>query len=94
MGTGHPEMGLRVMQDVRTPCWHQAAAQAQLHIGPTLQARLHRGGTQTHAERAHTGEARWSNLDQFLYETVSSTCAVVGFFASYSVTLPKDTSEF
>ena len=62
------------------PGWHQAAAQAQLHIDPTLQARLHRGEIQTHAERAHTGEERWSNLDQFLYETVSSTCMVVGFF--------------
>ena len=33
------------------------------------------------------------NFDQFLYEMVSSTCAVVGFFVGYSMTLPEDTSE-
>ena len=46
---------------------------------------------QTHTDITNTSEARWCNVDQFLHETVSSTCAVVGFFVGYSVTLPSDT---
>ena len=32
--------------------------------------------------------------EQFIYETVSSTLAFVGFLVGYSVAFPKDTSEF
>ena len=47
---------------------------------------------QTHVERTHTGDKRWSNFDQFLYEIVSSTCAVVGFFVGFSVILLANTA--
>ena len=72
-----------------TPGWWQAAQCKKLRGDPTLQVRLQRGGMQTDAKSSHTGEARWCNVDQYLDETVSSTCAVVGFFVGYSVTLPK-----
>jgi hypothetical protein len=65
-----------------------------LRVHPTLQARLQREDTQTHAQSSHTTEERWCIVDQYLHETVSSTCAVVGFFVGYTVALPTHIRAF
>ena len=64
-----------------------------MRVDPTLQARLQRGDMQTQAESSHTGQERCCNVAQFFHDTVSSTCAVVGFFVGYAVALPKNTPE-
>ena len=39
---------------------------------------------QTEAEVGHTGEAKWTNIDQCGIEVMSSHCSVVGFFIGYA----------
>ena len=38
---------------------------------------------QTTAEAGHEGEPRWTHTDHNFYETISSGCAIVGFFVGY-----------
>eukprot|EP00974_Lingulodinium_polyedra_P069196 6698630-Lingulodinium_polyedra.AAC.1 len=44
------------------------------------------------AAATHTGEERWSNCDEYMNEFVSSSCAIVGVFAGYSVGFGKASS--
>ena len=45
------------------------------------------------AQTTHTGEERWSNLDNFCIECISSSCSIVGFFVGYGVALGKGSSD-
>ena len=40
---------------------------------------------QREAQTTHTGEARWTHMDNQCYEAISSGCAIVGFFVGYGV---------
>ena len=69
-----------------------------MRVGCKLTGRFRSGRSEEQckkkAEGTHTGEERWCNMDQYFVETVSSTCAVVGFFVGYAVSLAKDSKEF
>ena len=39
---------------------------------------------QTEAEAGHKGEAKWTNVDPWGLEVMSSHCSVVGFFIGYA----------
>ena len=41
------------------------------------------------AQKTHTGEERWTNVDRHFIEVCSSSCAIVGFSVGYSVVLGK-----
>ena len=60
---------------------------------PEIQKRSNRKEMQMKAQTTHTGEERWSNLDNFCIECISSSCAIVGFFVGYGVALGKDSSD-
>ena len=59
-------------------------------IDPELRNRQHRVEMQRKAQTTHTGEARWTNMDQNCYEVMSSGCAIVGFFVGYGVAQGKN----
>ena len=45
------------------------------------------------AQNTHTGEERWSNLDNSFIECISSGCAIVGFFVGYGSAVGKKHSQ-
>ena len=92
--TGILAWATNLQKEFATPEWTAATCENRLQVDRTLQERTQRGAMQTKAEGTHTGEERWCNMDQFFVETVSSTCAVVGFFVGYAVSLAKDSKEF
>ena len=67
--------------------------QGQMRFDPELQKRQHRGEMQQKAQKSHTGEARWTNMDQHCFEAISSGCAIVGFFVGYGPAQGKQHSE-
>ena len=56
---------------------------------PEIIKRSSRGAMQKTAQTTHTGEERWTNMDQNCFEVISSGCAIVGFFVGYGVALGK-----
>ena len=72
-----------------TPAMKQDANQYRLRVDPELHKRQSRGDMQREAQTTHTGEARWTNMDQNCYEAISSGCAIVGFFVGYGVSQGK-----
>ena len=66
---------------------------SEMRFDPELQKRRVRGTMQMQAQKSHTGEPRWTNMDQWLLESMSSGCAIVGFFIGYSVAMGKATSR-
>ena len=76
-----------------TPAWRQACREWRMPFDPEIQKRSNRKEMQMKAQRTHTGEERWSNLDSTCIECISSGCAIVGFFVGYGVALGKDSSD-
>ena len=68
-------------------------ANYQMRLDPELLKRHSRGDMQQDAQTTHTGEARWTNMDNQCYEAISSGCAIVGFFVGYGVAQGKKTSD-
>ena len=58
-----------------------------------MQKRAVRNEMQREAETSHRGEARWTNMDNYLIERMSSACAIVGFFVGYGVALGKNSTD-
>ena len=56
---------------------------------PEIQKRVNRKEMQMKAQKTHTGEERWTNVDSHFIEVCSSSCAIVGFSVGYSVALGK-----
>ena len=56
----------------------------QLKVDPGLQKRRDRQEMQTEAEAGHKGEAKWTHVDHWGVEVMSSHCSVVGFFIGYA----------
>ena len=48
---------------------------------------------QRDTQKTHTGEARWTNMDNQCYEVISSGCAIVGFFVGYGVAQGKKNTD-
>ena len=59
----------------------------QMPFDREINDRRHRVTMQKQAQATHTGEDRWTNLDQNCYEMMSSNCAIVGMFVGYSPAL-------
>ncbi len=59
----------------------------QLKVDPELQKRKDRQEMQTEAEVGHKGEPKWTNVDPWGLEVISSHCSVVGFFIGYGPAL-------
>ena len=55
----------------------------ELPIDVPLQQSQTRQEMQTTAEAGHQGEPRWTHTDADFFETMSSGCAIVGFFVGY-----------
>ena len=72
-----------------TPEWRQACSEHSMPFDPEIQERRSRKAMQMKAQTTHTGEERWSNLDNHCIECISSGCSIVGFFVGYSVALGK-----
>ena len=68
-----------------TPAWRNACEKCSMPFDPEIQARMDRKAMQRKAQTTHTGEERWSNLDNELIECISSGCSIVGLFVGYSV---------
>ena len=64
-----------------------------MQIDPELQKRVSRKAMQEKAQKTHTGEERWTNIDRHFIEVCSSACAIVGFFVGYSVALGRNNSD-
>ena len=54
---------------------------------PEIQKRVNRKEMHMKAQKTHTGEERWTNVDSHFIEVCSSSCAIVGFSVGYSVVL-------
>ena len=76
-----------------TPEWRQACMENSMRFDPEIQQRLSRKAMQMKAQTTHTGEERWSNLDNCCIECISSGCSIVGFFVGYSVAVCKRSSD-
>ena len=68
-----------------TPEWREACHSYSMPFDPEILKRSDRRAMQMKAQTTHTGEERWTNLDQDLVECLSSGCSIVGFFVGYSV---------
>ena len=93
MGAGDGELGPPARMHVRPKEWTEAARAGALCLDPTHQSQLQRCDMHTKVESTHAGEPRWSNVDSPSHETVSSTCAGVGFDVGYNVTLAVEANE-
>ena len=60
---------------------------------PEIQQRRSRKAMQMKAQTTHTGEERWSTLDNQCVECISSGCSIVGFFVGYGVALGQKVSD-
>ena len=76
-----------------TPEWRQACSECRMPFDPEIQKRSSRKEMQMKAQTTHTGEERWSNLDNCFIECISSGCSIVGFFVGYSVALGAKSSD-
>ena len=63
-----------------------AVRQNALEIDPELNKRKSRHMMQDEAEKTHTGESKWTNVDHWGVECISSHCSIVGFFVGYGPT--------
>ena len=70
-----------------TPQWRDLCGKSQMCFYPKLQKRVSRKEMQVKAQKTHTGEERWTNVDRHFIEVCSSSCAIVGFSVGYSVVL-------
>ena len=70
-----------------TPQWRDLCGKSQMCFDPKLQKRVKE--MQVKAQKTHTGEERWTNVDRHFIEVCSSSCAIVGFSVGYSVALGK-----
>ena len=59
----------------------------QMCFDPEIQKRVNRKEMHMKAQKTHTGEERWTNVDSHFIEVCSSSCAIVGFSVGYSVVL-------
>ena len=62
------------------PEWCGLCLNGQMRFDPEIQKRVSRKEMQVKAQKTHTGEERWTNIDNQLVEVGSSGCAIVGFF--------------
>ena len=63
--------------------WRPQVDANSLPIDVPLQQSQIRKEMQTKAEAGHQGEPRWTHTDGQFFETMSSGCAIVGFFVGY-----------
>ena len=67
-----------------TPEWRQACKTCSMPFDPEIQERKDRKAMQMKAQTTHTGEERWSNLDNHLIECIGSGCSIVARYGDTS----------
>ena len=77
----------------KSASWEELCNMNKMPLDPTMQKRAVRNEMQREAETSHRGEARWTNMDNYLIECMSSACAIVGFFVGYGVALGKNSTD-
>ena len=65
------------------------AANYQMRFDREIHERQQRKVMQEKMQKTHTGEDRWTNIDNYCIELISSGCAIVGMFVGYSVARAK-----